>query len=559
MTAVLLELGINKLSGCQCAAHAAQMDAWGVAGCREHRSEIVEWLRQGYDASNWNSVVRAAVSLIKTDFISFTDPLGSIVDEAIRRAKIKEEELARSAQIVVTANGVGDHLLGLAAATAWKRDNPDVPLTFVCKNWQKGWVDLFDVCDVVTTSQSPKMRVVCDVSIRGGMHYVEAIQRFPLSPPTVRPLPQETTEWASQYADCIVIAPGAGYKRPGAPVWACNNRVWLPSHWLALERLLSEAHWRVVAIDSDAQRVASFKEPMVGLQPTMVAALMKASYCVVSNESGMAHLAGALGVPCVVLSGPFDAHKIHGVWSKTRPIQGPLSCSGCRWSGPHYRPHCDTLCASLQAIQPSDVVEVVRNLDVEKASNAALATILYVVDSAVWDGRRRCFCTALSNMVDKPQPIIVETGCQRQEYDVGAGMSTTIFGLWSRRRDGRVWSVDINPSKVDIARRATSGMPVDVSVSDSVVFLKNWGGPRIDLLYLDSLDTYESGFAEHCLEEVKAALDKMAPGGLIMFDDTWVDGGAWRGKGTLAVPYLLSAGWEVRATSHQTIMGRAVI
>src|SRR5262245_6680431 len=30
--------------GCKCEEHAAQMNRWGVAGCREHRIEIAGWL-----------------------------------------------------------------------------------------------------------------------------------------------------------------------------------------------------------------------------------------------------------------------------------------------------------------------------------------------------------------------------------------------------------------------------------------------------------------------------------------------------------------------------------
>src|SRR5688572_97818 len=42
---LLAELFLVASPGCACNKKAMQMDAWGVAGCRERREEIVGWLR----------------------------------------------------------------------------------------------------------------------------------------------------------------------------------------------------------------------------------------------------------------------------------------------------------------------------------------------------------------------------------------------------------------------------------------------------------------------------------------------------------------------------------
>lgn len=39
--------------GCKCNERAALMDAWGVAGCKERRSEIVDWLTEQAVARGW--------------------------------------------------------------------------------------------------------------------------------------------------------------------------------------------------------------------------------------------------------------------------------------------------------------------------------------------------------------------------------------------------------------------------------------------------------------------------------------------------------------------------
>lgn len=89
LTALLESLGIGKLPGCQCAARAAQMDRWGVGGCRGHRSLIVGWLGEGYAAAGWPARLRAGASALASGLALSADPLGALADEAIRRAEEK--------------------------------------------------------------------------------------------------------------------------------------------------------------------------------------------------------------------------------------------------------------------------------------------------------------------------------------------------------------------------------------------------------------------------------------------------------------------------------------
>src|SRR5437879_2474819 len=50
---LLSNLGLQPASGCDCAARAAQMNQWGVSGCREHRVEIVAWLDEQKRKAGW--------------------------------------------------------------------------------------------------------------------------------------------------------------------------------------------------------------------------------------------------------------------------------------------------------------------------------------------------------------------------------------------------------------------------------------------------------------------------------------------------------------------------
>lgn len=78
MKKLLAEKGINPSSKCRCDSRAAEMDEWGAAGCREHRAEIIQWLREEAIAQGWEFTDEGA-----------TDWLGPIVDEAIDRAEQK--------------------------------------------------------------------------------------------------------------------------------------------------------------------------------------------------------------------------------------------------------------------------------------------------------------------------------------------------------------------------------------------------------------------------------------------------------------------------------------
>lgn len=155
-------------------------------------------------------------------------------------------------------------------------------------------------------------------------------------------------------------------------------------------------------------------------------------------------------------------------------------------------------------------------------------------------------------------PRIVETGVIRAEEDwPGAGFFTYLAGSYVMHRGGRFDAVDISAANCEFARTWTAvfGEAVRIHQADSVQFLGRHKD-AIDVLYLDSLDTTESGHAEHALREAQAALPRLTEKSLIVFDDTPWSGGAWVGKGAQAVPYLLQNGWRVLYGGYQVVLSR---
>jgi hypothetical protein len=84
LTALLREYGLAAKSTCSCKSWAGKMNEWGVAGCREHRAEIVAHLAEAYHAATWWDTFKAAGSAV---YHSLPLTLGGMVDEAIRRTE----------------------------------------------------------------------------------------------------------------------------------------------------------------------------------------------------------------------------------------------------------------------------------------------------------------------------------------------------------------------------------------------------------------------------------------------------------------------------------------
>lgn len=97
---ILKSLGINPKPSCDCNGKAAQMDFWGVAGCREHRETIVGWMRAGQDKWGWTEKLRAAANAVASGLafqLDVRDPFPALIDESIRRAEVAAAEEAAHA------------------------------------------------------------------------------------------------------------------------------------------------------------------------------------------------------------------------------------------------------------------------------------------------------------------------------------------------------------------------------------------------------------------------------------------------------------------------------
>jgi hypothetical protein len=180
------------------------------------------------------------------------------------------------------------------------------------------------------------------------------------------------------------------------------------------------------------------------------------------------------------------------------------------------------------------------------------------------NGRYFTFQAALNLLSQrKENPLIIETGCQRQENDLGAGMSTSIFGEWCFKYGGSLITVDNCREHLTICKDCTKewGSVISYIEMDSLRYLLNLSASP-DLVYLDSLDfpigddagniKMRDDAQNHNLKEF-LALEKsgrLLPSTIVLLDDNQLPYG---GKPALLKKYLEMKGWTCLLDFQQSL------
>lgn len=104
LSVLLSYLGFSGICS-ECSERAKRMNRWGVTGCRkpENHQQIIDWLTKEKDSAGLIEKLRAVVIASQEPWFSFSDPIGSLVDEAIRRAEAKEQSLPNHSQHLPTS------------------------------------------------------------------------------------------------------------------------------------------------------------------------------------------------------------------------------------------------------------------------------------------------------------------------------------------------------------------------------------------------------------------------------------------------------------------------
>ena len=154
----------------------------------------------------------------------------------------------------------------------------------------------------------------------------------------------------------LILAPGSGAKEKNWPMEFYN----IVGKWWE-----KELGGKVILLFGPAEEESgeikkSWGDGIAiqGLELARVAALLKRSYFYLGNDSGISHLAAALGVNSVVLFGPSDPIQWAPRGKRTSVISKNVGCSPCAHSIMKACPH--RKC--LTELAPESVIKVIEGL-----------------------------------------------------------------------------------------------------------------------------------------------------------------------------------------------------
>lgn len=177
------------------------------------------------------------------------------------------------------------------------------------------------------------------------------------------------------------------------------------------------------------------------------------------------------------------------------------------------------------------------------------------------------------NLKDE-QKVLIEIGTTREL--IRNQRSTQKFAILSAVFNLRFITVDMDENNTNAVRPMLNFVwPQSTAIAQKGEdFLAEYQG-KIDFAYLDAFDFYHEHHSnqrkssyervlgveitnENCWEmHLKCAeslAEKMVVGGVVVFDDTWVDDqGDLQGKGKTAIPYLLKRGFVQVAQNEMTV------
>lgn len=174
--------------------------------------------------------------------------------------------------------------------------------------------------------------------------------------------------------------------------------------------------------------------------------------------------------------------------------------------------------------------------------------------------------------------LLIEIGSTRE--DVPGQGSTAKLADFCAAHDMRFITVDMDPHNTRSAQRtiAQFGNEFEAVTGKGEHFLREFDGSP-DFVFLDAYDfnhgnhsaLRQNRYVQFLGSEINDAdchqmhldcagtlAEKLAAGGLICIDDTWQENGEWTAKGKLAVPFLLSEGFQILESRNRAVVMQRV-
>lgn len=170
--------------------------------------------------------------------------------------------------------------------------------------------------------------------------------------PTLGDLPAEDEAWAQGWTESF----GAGKIVALAVKSDYPLRTWPKAKMLRVARELEASGLRTVALDRLDLNVSDFPgRYLYGASLLRVLALLRRCDALVGCDSGLAHVAGTMGLPTVAILGPTDPGIVFGHLPEVVPVRvdpQTVPCVGCHFSAAGgYGADCDRLgCDALASL-----------------------------------------------------------------------------------------------------------------------------------------------------------------------------------------------------------------
>lgn len=295
-------------------------------------------------------------------------------------------------------------------------------------------------------------------------------------------------------------------------------RCWSVQHWLTLEGLLRQAGYRTLVFHHETKSIERFQGIKVaGQAPERVVGALLNCAVAVGSDHGLAHLAGVLRRPVIVLGGYFPVQQIYGCYPGFYGLQGELACASCCNGGPAFQPNnhaCRPACANLNSITPQRVFDAIDELVLPQQAGG----------QSLLDWRRLRRLRDLVRATNHLPGELAEVGVYKggsakliDHYtDYGDGGTTlhlfdTFTGIPSDDSNGAHRRGDFADTAVDAVRALLSSPLVEFHVGEFPATAPS--EVRYRFVHLDG-DTYQT---------TKAALAYFVPrlvaGGVMVFDD----------------------------------------
>lgn len=159
----------------------------------------------------------------------------------------------------------------------------------------------------------------------------------------------------------LIVAPGSGAKEKNWP---------LPSFAAVIEWWRDQIGGKTVVVLGPVEDERSRLEPILlsgckmarGLTLAELAAILARSDLYLGNDSGVTHMAAALGIPTVALFGPSDVQKWRPRGKRVRILRHEIECAPCSVAAMKSCGHR----SCLRALMPAEVTGQLRALLVQR-------------------------------------------------------------------------------------------------------------------------------------------------------------------------------------------------